>query len=114
MATITNITYDNGTGYVKAKLDGIQFNEINYLGLGGPMAYTLNGNAWAQRNPSKFEYAINAVDISWNGAILPHGDITNGSSKTINSTGELLKMIDDMQQEIYSLAAAVIAIGATV
>ena len=57
---------------------------------------------------------INAVDIDWNGAVLPNGDIENGTSVTINTTGDLLKLIDKMNEQIYALAAAVIAIGTKV
>ena len=59
-------------------------------------------------------FSINAVDIDWNGAVLPDGDIANGSNLTINTTGELLKLINEMQKEIYVLSAAVIAIGSQV
>ena len=54
---------------------------------------------------------INAVDIDWNGAVLPNGDITTGGSKTIATTGELMKMINEMQKEIYTLTAAVITLA---
>lgn len=64
---------------------------------------------------------VNCVDIDWNGAVLPNGDIANGSSKTINTTGELLKLINDMSsqistlnEQVYALGAAVIAIGSKV
>lgn len=57
---------------------------------------------------------VNAADIAWNGAVLPNGNISNATSVTINTTGDLLKLIDTMNEQIYALAAAVIAIGSKV
>ena len=48
-------------------------------------------------------FSINAVDIDWNSAELPNSDTTTGGSLTINNSGELLNLIDKMQQEIYIL-----------
>lgn len=33
---------------------------------------------------------VNAVEIDWNGAVLPNSDITAGGQITINNTGEIL------------------------
>lgn len=52
---------------------------------------------------------LNAVEIDWNGAILENADIENGTSKTINTTADLLELINEMQKEIYVIGAAVIA-----
>ena len=54
---------------------------------------------------------INVVNVDWNGAVIPNGDLANGTSKTINTTGELLSLINEMQQEIYVLSAAVVALA---
>ena len=67
-----------------------------------------------QQGPDEDGGVINAVDIDWNGAVLPNGDIENGTSVTINTTGDLLKLIDKMNEQIYALSAAVIAIGTKV
>ena len=56
-------------------------------------------------------FCINTVDIDWNSAVLPNSDTSTGGSKTITNSGELLKLIDDMQKEIYVLTAAVIALA---
>jgi len=48
-------------------------------------------------------FSINTIDIDWNNAELPNSDSLTGSSKTIQNSGELLKLIDDMQKEIYIL-----------
>ena len=56
-------------------------------------------------------FAVNAVDIDWNGAVLPNGNLENSSSLTINTTGELLNLINEIQKEIYALSAAVIALA---
>ena len=55
---------------------------------------------------------VNAADIAWNGAVLP------SSNTTINTTGQLLNLINSMSsqistlnEQVYALGAAVIAIG---
>ena len=48
-------------------------------------------------------FCINATDIDWNTAELPNSNITTGGLKTITNSGELLKLIDDIQKEIYIL-----------
>ena len=56
-------------------------------------------------------FCVNAVDIDWNNAELPNSDASTGGLKTIQTSGELLKLIDDMQKEIYVLTAAVISLA---
>ena len=90
---------------------GITFNQVKQYGV------TLG--QWpvflaSQTGPDEDGGVINAVDIDWNGAVLPNGDIENGKSVTINTTGDLLKLIDKMNEQIYALSAAVIAIGTKV
>lgn len=53
--------------------------------------------------------SFNSIEIDWNGARLPNGDPSTGQQKVINTTGELMKQIDDMQKEIYVLSAMLIA-----
>lgn len=92
--------------------NGITFNNYNnseYL----PLSRTVRLGTNEGLDEDNFGI-VNAVDIAWNGAVLPKGDIANGSSKTINTTGDLLKLIDTMNEQIYALAAAVIAIGSKV
>lgn len=59
-----------------------------------------------QQGPDEDGGVVNAVDIDWNGGVLPNGDIETGNSVTINTTGELLSLINKMQEEIYVLSAA--------
>ena len=54
---------------------------------------------------------VNAVDIDWNGAVLKGADLENNTNLTLNTSGDLLKLIEDIQKEIYVLSAAVIALG---
>lgn len=90
--------------------NGINFNNVKD---GGKLQASFP--IWTgQVGIDEFGGIVNAVDIDWNGAVLPNGDIANGSSKTINTTGDLLKLIDTMNEQIYALAAAVIAIGSKV
>ena len=117
MANLNGSVQSNGLGYVKAEIDGISFNKIKTSAKSvlsaNPVMPADNGNVvWKNGNTSLAEWmGVNAVDIDWNSAVLENGDLATGGSKTIYTTGDLLKLIDDMQQEIYTLAAAVIAIG---
>ncbi len=54
---------------------------------------------------------FHCVQIDWNGAQLPQADPASGGAYTITSTGKLLSLINEMQKEIYTLAAAVIALS---
>jgi hypothetical protein len=111
MATISNIT-KKGLTAVSANLDGISFGNIIRSGYNSGSPYIEANTPWQKLDETApMQYSVNAVDILWNEAVLPNSDLTTGGSKTIYTTGDLLKLIDDMQQEIYTLAAAVIAIG---
>jgi len=57
------------------------------------------------------EKSINTVEIDWNGAVLKGADLENNANLTLNTSGDLLKLIEDIQKEIYVLSAAVIALG---
>jgi len=114
--TITGSISNNGLGFVKATIDGITFDKIRKNSKLMPqvngVATVSNNEVWkAGGTTSNWLPSVQSVDIDWNGAILPNANISTGGSVTINTTGELLKLINDMQQEIYTLAAAVIAIG---
>ncbi len=94
--------------------DGIQFTSV-LPGQTLPNKYGNGDNGeFADAATDGVSPFINAVEIDWNGAVLPNGNIGNATSVTINTTGDLLKLIDDMQKEIYALSAAVIAIGSQV
>lgn len=89
--------------------NGIEFTNLNssptpYKPINGKIVLTQNKFAYA--NEDGIKPAVNAVEIDWNGAVIPNGDIENGTSKTINTTGELLSLIDKIQEEIYVLSAA--------
>ena len=49
--------------------------------------------------------------IDWNGAQLPNAHPATGSTYNITSTGELFDLLNEMQKEIYTLTAAVIALS---
>lgn len=68
-----------------------------------------SGNSFRSTAPVKT--VLNAVEIDWNGAVLPDGDIANATSKTINTTSDLLELVNEMQKEIYVLGAAVISLA---
>lgn len=91
---------------------GITFRDI-YVSGGTKIVDTLaqqnrNSNAgW----PSEANFPIlNTVDIDWNNAWLPNSG-SNGTGQAVTTSGDVLKLIDDMQKEIYVLTAAVIALA---
>ena len=91
-----------------AKLDGIQFNSIEKSGFNSTSKYVLKNTPWYTGNTStSIKPAVNAVDIDWNEAVIPYGNLETGDSVTVNSTGELLSLISKMQQEIFGLSATV-------
>ena len=95
-----------------AKLDGIQFNNIQKAGYNSVSRYVLEDTPWSTLNPkTPVKPAVNAVDIDWNAAVIPYGNLENGDSATVNSTGELLSLISRMQQEIFELSATVTALN---
>ena len=53
---------------------------------------------------------INAIDIDWNGAQLTKGDGSSSSTRTINTTGDLLDVINKQQEQIYVIASAMVAL----
>lgn len=80
---ITNTVTGVGTKYVLANIvDG-----------NGKYDITKVENGAALNNPEYFPF-VNAIDIDWNGAQLT-------DNITINTTGQLLKIISDLYNEIY-------------
>lgn len=61
-------------------------------------------------NAGSINKIINAVAIDWNKAQLPNSSNIGGNLE-IQTTGQLLSLINDMQKEIYTLTAAVIALS---
>ena len=114
--TISNIV-KTGLRTRSAVLDNIQFTNINISdGQGATLRRTRSEAPWktASSEPqimSDSAFAVSGIDIDWNGAVLPNGNLENSSSLTINTTGELLNLINEMQKEIYALSAAVIALA---
>lgn len=109
MANYSNVTINPSNGKASVTIDGISFNSINLAD-----GYKSISQAKIAPQRSIFDpeggtnksLIINAVDIDWNSAVIPNGDIENGTSETINTTGELLSLINKMQEEIYVLSAA--------
>lgn len=88
---------------------GISFNSVKsgFLKMSNLPLSCAHGNG-----PDEDGYGIiNVVDIDWNGAVLKDADLENKSDVTLNNSGDLLKLIEEIQKEIYVLSAAVIALG---
>ena len=101
---ISNIKTEN-LAASSAKLDGIQFNNIQKDGYNSVSRYVLKDTPWSTLNPkTPVKPAVNAVDIDWNAAVIPYGNLETGDSTTVNSTGELLLLISQiskMQQDTH-------------
>ena len=109
--SITNISAPT-LATASANLDGIQFNNIQRSGHNSPKRYVPANTPWNTLDTSTpIKPAVNAVDIDWNEAVIPYGNLETGQSVTVNSTGELLSLISKMQQEIFVLSAAVAALS---
>ena len=81
-----------GVKFVSAKLDGIQFNEIQKVGTQDSVRTIQKTNPWSTGNTSTpMAYTINAVDIDWNNAVIDENTI-------IKTTGELLSLIKDIKE----------------
>ena len=114
--TINGSITANGFGYVKANIDGTVFNKISMnknLGVQDKgVGIDANSDVWkANGSTTNWVSAVNAVDIDWNDAVIPYGNLETGQPVTVNSTGELLSLISKMQQEIFVLSAAVAALS---
>ena len=111
MSNISNISEVN-VSTSSAKLDGIQFNSIQRGGYNSTTRYVLVNTPWSTLDTNTpLKPAVNAVDIDWNAAVIPYGNLETGESTTVNSTGELLSLISRMQQEIFELSATVTALN---
>ena len=111
MSNITNISSPTLTA-TSANLDGIQFNNIQRIGFNSTKRYVLKDTPWDTLDTrTSLKPAVNAVDIDWNAAVIPYGNLETGESATVNSTGELLSLISKMQQEIFELSATVTALN---
>ena len=114
--TINGSITANGIGYVKANIDGTVFNKIltnnKLLVQGKGVGIDVNNDVWkANGSTTNWKGAVNAVDIDWNEAVIPYGNLETGGSATVNSTGELLSLISKMQQEIFELSDIVTALN---
>lgn len=70
--------------------NGITFNSVKTAGVEKeqwPLLLT------GQQGPDEDGGVINAVDIDWNSAILPNGNPEDATDLTINTTGELHRVI---------------------
>lgn len=109
--SITNISAPT-IAVASANLDGIQFNNIQRSGHNSVKRYVPKNTPWYTLDiNTPLKPAVNAVDIDWNEAVIPHGNLETGGSATVNSTGELLSLISRMQQEIFELSATVTALN---
>ena len=114
--TINGSITANGLGYVKADIDGTVFNKIltngSFLEQGKGVCLKSNLDVWKPNGSTTgWVCAVNAVDIDWNEAVIPYGDLETGKDVTVKTTGELLSLISKMQQEIFVLSAAVAALS---
>ena len=95
MATISNLTIASRTNGFTASgtLDGIQFNSIGVSdGQGLTTKWNRNDGPWKTSGSTTLSaFAVNAVDIDWNGADWDSATATEPS--TIRTTGDLISAI---------------------
>lgn len=110
MATISNLTIAERTNGFTASgiLDGIQFNSIGVSdGQGLAKKWNRTDGPWSTSGSTTLSaFAVNAVDIDWNGATL--------GSSTINTTGELLSWIkSSLDSKVNTYRPVQIGVGAS-
>lgn len=114
MSNISNISSVN-LQISSAKLDGIQFNNIQKKGYNSTTKYVRANTPWSTLDAqTPLQPAVNAVDIDWNAAVIPYGNLETGESATVNSTGELLSLISQiskMQQVAHYTVDSIIQRG---
>ena len=100
--------------------NGIQFtlsSEPVFIWGDKKICHETSADASGRYNVQKIERkgsstpVVNAIDIDWNGAVLPNGSDTGSNTSAINTTGELLNLINEMNKRLYALTAAVIALS---
>lgn len=90
---------------------GIDFNNINVgekvFSTGGKYSHV--DNTWdGVYDPADIYMSVNAVEIDWQGAKLPNVSLSYlQNNNTINTSGDLLALINDMQGQINVLAELV-------
>jgi len=83
-------------------MGNIQFNSIKEIGL--PMDSTLGIVGLPEDAIAENGGIINAVQIDWNGATLDNVELAVLDNKnTINTTGQLLALINDLQEQINAI-----------
>ena len=97
--------------------NGINFNNINVgekvFSTGGKYSHV--DNTWdGVYDPADIYMSVNAVEIDWQGATLSHVNQPNvlDASNQVNTTGQLLALINDLQNQINALAY-IVTNGAT-
>lgn len=96
------VTINQNTGIASSELDGITFSNINLAD-----GYTtIDKKKFAHKNSqydpnggNNTDKIFNVVDIDWNGAQLVLPQILGGN-RTINTTGELLKLIVEIANKL--------------
>jgi hypothetical protein len=72
------------------KQNGITFTALQgAIKPAGKISMAANGT-FSDAGTDGVEPFVNAVEIDWNGGVLPNSDITAGGQITINNTGEIL------------------------
>ncbi len=77
----------------------MQFNEIQKVGTQDSVRTVQKTNPWSTGNTSTpMAYTINAVDIDWNNAVIPYGNLETGENANVKTTGELLSLISQISE----------------
>ena len=91
--------------------NGITFNNLSKIGTGSRFANVINTDIQSESDLKEYidageEYRnIQSVLIDWNGAQLSYVSLPNilDNGNTINTTGQLLALINDLQEQINAI-----------
>lgn len=108
-----NVSINPNNGITSSIMSNIKFTNIDltkgYTSFGGTI-FTQKGTIYDPNNggTGKNTKPFQCVDINWNGAILPNVSLSYlQNNNTINTSGDLLALINDMQGQINVLAELV-------
>ena len=90
--------------------NGIEFMNIhnsNIYSASGKYSISMNDDGNCKFDTTltgeEISKSFNSIEIDWNGARLPNVDPLTGGQKIINTSGELIQIINSIQKEIHIL-----------
>ena len=104
---MANITIENG---IYSNLNNAYSNGLVAFTDEGKLAFSDNV-VTDLRSGDTAAKLFDAVQIDWNGAYLDSANIQNGNALSINTTGDLMTLLNEMQKEVYMLSNKIIELA---